>query len=82
MNLAPMESMSTQTMPSLFTLPTLVSTLPRQPPRFSFPAFNFGPTAPAAAPCQRAHTLLDSQPRSLAPAPPAFPPTPTMTTCL
>jgi hypothetical protein len=81
----PTKSTSTQTAPSLFAMPALTNTLPCQPPRFGFPAFSFGPTAPPPAPYQRACALSDSQPRSLAPAPPlplAFPPAPTMTTHL
>jgi hypothetical protein len=82
----PSLSAPTQSAPSLLAVPAPASTLPRQPPVFGFPAFNFGPPVPVLAPRQRARALSDSQPRSLAPAPsipaplpPTFPPIPAMT---
>ena len=83
------ESTATQTAPTQTTLapPTLstLSALSRQPPRFGYTSLPYGPPAPA--PRQRARTLSDSQPRSLATAPtassilpPAFPLAPTMST--
>jgi hypothetical protein len=86
---APTQSASTQTTPSLFALPAVPSTLSCQLPPSGFSFFRFDPPIPASAPRQRARALSDSQPRSLAPAPPqlsilppTFPPAPTMSSCI